>query len=164
MEVYVDEMLVKSRQADYHITELPITFRILRKYQMKSNLTRSTLGDQYGWFLSCMVIEQCIRVNPDKIRAIPEMKPHTNLNEDPKARLAKLYLRTKPSSDELLCLYLSVGQHEVLELHEYDISYKPGTAIKAQTLIEFMTEAMPVEEDEGRGQIDVKEDKMKEYL
>ena len=37
MEVYVDDMLVKSLQADLHVKHLEETFQILRKYQMKLN-------------------------------------------------------------------------------------------------------------------------------
>ncbi|KAL0462775.1 UNVERIFIED_CONTAM: hypothetical protein Slati_0165100 [Sesamum latifolium] len=43
MEVYVDEMLVKSRKADHYITNPPKTFRILRKYQMKLNPSNALL-------------------------------------------------------------------------------------------------------------------------
>ena len=37
MEVYVDDMLAKSRKAELHLDDLPETFDTLRKYQMKLN-------------------------------------------------------------------------------------------------------------------------------
>lgn len=38
MEVYVDDMLVKSKVAEDHIKHLHEMFQILRKYRMKFNL------------------------------------------------------------------------------------------------------------------------------
>ena len=38
MEVYVDDMLVKSKVASNHIAQLANTFNILRTYHMKLNL------------------------------------------------------------------------------------------------------------------------------
>ena len=37
MEVYVDDMLVKSRKAESHLDDLRETFDTLRKYQMRLN-------------------------------------------------------------------------------------------------------------------------------
>ena len=37
MEVYVDDMLVKSKKANDHVTHLSQMFEILRKYRMKLN-------------------------------------------------------------------------------------------------------------------------------
>ena len=37
MEVYVDNMLMKSRKAELHLDDLRETFDMLRKYQMKLN-------------------------------------------------------------------------------------------------------------------------------
>lgn len=40
MEVYVNDMLVKSREADNHVTDLKTTFSILREYKRKLNLLK----------------------------------------------------------------------------------------------------------------------------
>ncbi|KAL0434488.1 UNVERIFIED_CONTAM: hypothetical protein Slati_2783100 [Sesamum latifolium] len=37
-----------------------------------------------------------------------------------------------------------------VELNEYEISYQPRTAIKAQALVEFVNETTPAKEDEGK--------------
>ena len=44
MEVYVDDMLVKSRKADLHLDDLRETFGTLRKYQMRLNLAKCVFG------------------------------------------------------------------------------------------------------------------------
>ncbi|KAL0378388.1 UNVERIFIED_CONTAM: hypothetical protein Sradi_3144300 [Sesamum radiatum] len=81
MEVYVDDMLVKSKQTDQHLTELVETFSTLRRYHMKFNPAKCAFGVRSGKFLGYLVTEKGIEVNPEKIRAIQEMKPPTNMNK-----------------------------------------------------------------------------------
>ena len=40
MEVYVDDMLMKSRKAELHLDDLRETFDALRRYQMRLNPTK----------------------------------------------------------------------------------------------------------------------------
>ena len=40
MEVYVDDMLVKSREAKTHLVDLQEAFDTLRRYKMKLNLAK----------------------------------------------------------------------------------------------------------------------------
>ena len=40
MEVYVDDMLVKSREAKTHLVDLKEAFDTLRRYKMKLNLAK----------------------------------------------------------------------------------------------------------------------------
>ncbi|KAL0439579.1 UNVERIFIED_CONTAM: Retrovirus-related Pol polyprotein from transposon opus [Sesamum latifolium] len=81
MEVYIDDMLVKSRQIDRHLVDLAETFNTLRRYRMKLNPAKCAFGVKNGKFLGYLVTEKEIKVNPEKIQAIQEMKPPTNLNE-----------------------------------------------------------------------------------
>ncbi|KAL0305077.1 UNVERIFIED_CONTAM: Retrovirus-related Pol polyprotein from transposon.6 [Sesamum angustifolium] len=81
MEVYVDDMLVKSRQMDQHLVDLAKTFCTLRRFHMKLHPAKCAFGVRSGKFLGYMVIEKGIKVNPEKIQAIQEMKPPPNLNE-----------------------------------------------------------------------------------
>ncbi|KAM1790889.1 hypothetical protein ACFX12_034912 [Malus domestica] len=55
MEVYVDDMLVKSKQADQHITNLSETFTILKRYRMRLNPNKCAFGVGSGKFLSFMI-------------------------------------------------------------------------------------------------------------
>ncbi|XP_074351545.1 uncharacterized protein LOC141690665 [Apium graveolens] len=55
MEVYVDDMRVKSKRAEDHITDLAEMFHILRKYRMKLNPQKSVFGVESGKFLGFMV-------------------------------------------------------------------------------------------------------------
>ena len=44
MEVYIDDMLVKSKVASDHIAHLTDTFKILRAYRMKLNPLKCAFG------------------------------------------------------------------------------------------------------------------------
>ncbi|KAI5343261.1 hypothetical protein L3X38_011137 [Prunus dulcis] len=73
MEVYVDDMLVKSRTADQHIPNLSAMFTILKQYKMRLNPTKCTFGVASGKFLGFMISQRGIEANPEKIQAILDM-------------------------------------------------------------------------------------------
>ncbi|KAM2711909.1 hypothetical protein EV1_031987 [Malus domestica] len=74
MEVYVDDMLVKSKHADQHITNLSETFTHLKRYRMRLNPNKCSFGVGSGKFLSFMISQRGIEANPEKIKAILDMK------------------------------------------------------------------------------------------
>ena len=55
MEVYVDDMLVKSREELAHLDDLKETFATFRQYQMKLNPSKCAFGVASGKFLGFMV-------------------------------------------------------------------------------------------------------------
>ena len=55
MEVYVDDMLVKSPTIEQHIEDLANTFASLRLYNMRLNPKKCTFGAKAGKFLGFMV-------------------------------------------------------------------------------------------------------------
>ncbi|KAM1042454.1 hypothetical protein ACFX2A_034636 [Malus domestica] len=74
MEVYVDDMLVKSKHADQHITNLFETFTILKRYRMRLNPNKCAFGVGSGKFLDFMISQRGIEANPEKIKAILDLK------------------------------------------------------------------------------------------
>ncbi|CAA0810386.1 Unknown protein, partial [Striga hermonthica] len=81
MEVYVDDMLVKSKDEIDHVNDLKETFMTLRKYGMKLNPAKCSFGVKSGKFLGYMVTRRGIEVNPEKVRAVIEMQPPTKVKE-----------------------------------------------------------------------------------
>ncbi|XP_058075867.1 uncharacterized protein LOC131224454 [Magnolia sinica] len=81
MEVYVDDMLVKSVKASDHIADLGKTFSILREYQIKLNPTKCAFGVGSSKFLSFQVSQRDIEANPDKIRALLDMSSPQTMEE-----------------------------------------------------------------------------------
>ena len=55
VQVYVDDMLVKSRREEDHLKDLEETFDILRSYNMKLNPSKCAFGVTTGKFLGFMV-------------------------------------------------------------------------------------------------------------
>ena len=81
VEVYVDDMLVKSQDEERHLDDLQETFDTLRQYHMKLNPSKCAFGVSSGKFLGFMVSHRRIEANPDKIQAILDMKPSQNTKE-----------------------------------------------------------------------------------
>ena len=75
VQVYVDDMLVKSLRENDHLNDLQETFGTLRSYNMKLNLSKCIFGVTAGKFLGFMVSQRGIEVNPEKVRAILELEP-----------------------------------------------------------------------------------------
>ena len=73
MEVYIDDVLVKSKQRQDHVTHLQQVFDILRKYGMKLNPLKCAFGVSAGKFLGFMVTQRGIEANPLQLKAILQL-------------------------------------------------------------------------------------------
>ena len=73
MEVYVDDMLVKSRMVGDHVENLRQMFNVLRKYQIKINPLKCALGVWSSKFMGFMANQQGIKAIPDKIKVLLDM-------------------------------------------------------------------------------------------
>ena len=73
VKVYIDNILIKSREEDHHLSDLREMFEILRLYGMKLNPSKCVFGVSSGKFLSFMVSQRGVEANPDKI--ILKMSP-----------------------------------------------------------------------------------------
>ena len=81
IEVYVDDMLVKSQDEWEHVDDLQEIFDTLRQYNMKLNPNKCAFGVSSRKFLGLMVSHRGIESNPDNIQAILNMKPPQNIKE-----------------------------------------------------------------------------------
>ena len=81
MEVYIDDMLVKSTTADIHIVHLSEAFQILRNYNMKLNPANCAFGVSSEKFLGFIVNHRGIEANPDKIKALLDMPSPSGIKE-----------------------------------------------------------------------------------
>ncbi|XP_038973062.1 uncharacterized protein LOC103706605 [Phoenix dactylifera] len=81
MEVYVDDMLVKSKMAQDHVADLSETFSVLRRYRMKLNPANCAFGVTSGKFLGFVITQRGIEANPEKIRALQEITPPRTVKE-----------------------------------------------------------------------------------
>ena len=81
MEVYIDDMLVKSTTAELHIAHLSEAFQILRNYNMKLNPAKCAFGVSAEKFLGFIVNHQGIEANPDKIKVVLDMPSPLGIKE-----------------------------------------------------------------------------------
>ena len=73
VQVYVNDMLVKSLHENNQLDDLQETFDTLRSYNMKLNPSKCMFGVTVKKFLGFMVSQKGIEVNPEKVRAIMEL-------------------------------------------------------------------------------------------
>ncbi|KAL0448681.1 UNVERIFIED_CONTAM: hypothetical protein Slati_1424500 [Sesamum latifolium] len=81
MEVYIDDMLVKSQKREHHVEDLAECFGILRKFDMKLNPSKCTFRVPGGKFLGFIVFQRGIEANPEKIEAIIKMQSPNTIKE-----------------------------------------------------------------------------------
>ena len=75
VEVYVDDMIIKSRDREGHVPALRKFFHRIRQYQMRLNPQKCVFGVTKGKVLGFMVSQEGIEVDPAKVKAILEMPP-----------------------------------------------------------------------------------------
>ena len=81
VQVYVDDMLVKSLREKDHLNNLQETFDTFRSYNMKLNPNKCVFGVTAGKFLGFMVSQRGIEVNLEKVRDIMELGPPRTVKE-----------------------------------------------------------------------------------
>ncbi|CAA0843107.1 Unknown protein, partial [Striga hermonthica] len=81
IEVYVDDVLVKSKASTSHPNDLRETFQTLRAFGMKLNPSKCAFGVKAGRFLGYIVTERGIEVNREKVKAILDMAPPRNIRD-----------------------------------------------------------------------------------
>ena len=65
IEVYIDNMVVKSKVVSEHMGDLRNIFEILREHKLRLNASKCSFGVGSGKFLGYMVTHRGIEVNPD---------------------------------------------------------------------------------------------------
>ena len=73
IEVYVDDMIMKSQDRLDHLEALERLFERIKQFRLKLNPKKCTFGVTSGKLLGYMVSERGIEVGPDKIRVILDM-------------------------------------------------------------------------------------------
>jgi hypothetical protein len=70
MEVYIDDMVVKSTGIKDHMTDLTLSLKRMKKYELRMNLLKYAFGVTSGKFLGFVVHEHDIQIDPKKIESI----------------------------------------------------------------------------------------------
>ena len=94
MEVYIDDMLVKSRENLDHAEHLEEAFELIRAYGMKLNPLKCAFGVSACQFLSFMVTQRGIEANIARLKAI----------------LDSPALASRKGVQQLTCLFVALGR------------------------------------------------------
>ncbi|KAI5332064.1 hypothetical protein L3X38_022192 [Prunus dulcis] len=128
MEVYVDDMLVKSRTADEHLHNLSIMFGILKDYRMRLNQKKCAFGVSSGKFLGFMISQRGIEANPEKIKAIIDMeRPKTTKDiQSLTGRVATLTRFISKATDKCVPFFkaLKGGKQNIIWTAECDKAFQ----------------------------------------
>ncbi|GKE50955.1 reverse transcriptase domain-containing protein [Tanacetum coccineum] len=120
LEVYVDDLVIKSRMEDEIVRDIKETFKTLRKINMKLNPKKCTFGVEEGMFLGYKVNAKGLKVCPDKVDAVLSLlspkclKDVQKLNE----KLASLNRFLAKSAEKLLLFFktLKNAQRKVISI------------------------------------------------
>nr|KYP48853.1 Transposon Ty3-G Gag-Pol polyprotein [Cajanus cajan] len=81
MEVYVDDMVVKTTSTADHAADLAEVFAQVRKHNMCLNPKKCVFGVQGGKFLGFMITSRGIEANPEKCKEIIQMQSPQTVKE-----------------------------------------------------------------------------------
>ncbi|MCI33821.1 hypothetical protein A2U01_0055039, partial [Trifolium medium] len=81
LEVYIDDMVVKTVEEGEHDDDLADILTSVRRYNMRLNPAKCSFGVQAGKFLGFLLTHKGIEANPKKCQAIIDMRSPTSIKE-----------------------------------------------------------------------------------
>nr|ABB47141.1 retrotransposon protein, putative, unclassified [Oryza sativa Japonica Group] len=81
VEVYIDDVVVKSKEIENHIADLRKVFEKTRKYGLKMNPIKCAFGVSAGQFLGFLVHERGIEITQMSVNAIKKIQPPEDKTE-----------------------------------------------------------------------------------
>ncbi|GKV04476.1 hypothetical protein SLEP1_g16631 [Rubroshorea leprosula] len=139
LEVYVDDIVVKSQKAEDHLADLDETFNNLRKNKMRLNPAKCIFGVESGKFLdeaisSVLVREEAKQQKP--IYYISSVLHRAKLRYPIVEKAALAVILQKPECSGRLIKW-------AVELGEFEITFQQRSVIRAQALADFIVECTP---------------------
>ncbi|GJU00098.1 reverse transcriptase domain-containing protein [Tanacetum coccineum] len=107
MEVYVDDLVIKSHTEEEMIRDINETFRTLRRINMKLNPKKCTFGAREGMFLGYMISPEGIKPCPDKTEVVLQLPSPRTIKEvqSLNGKLASLNRFLSKSAEKSLPLF-----------------------------------------------------------
>nr|AAX96528.1 retrotransposon protein, putative, unclassified [Oryza sativa Japonica Group]ABA93024.1 retrotransposon protein, putative, unclassified [Oryza sativa Japonica Group] len=137
VEVYIDDVVVKSKEIEDHIADLRKVFERTRIYGLKMNPTKCAFGVSAGQFLGFLVHERGIEITQRSINAIKKIKPPEDKIELQemigKINFVRRYMLSAP------ILKGMVGKW-IFSLTGFDLRYESPKAIKGQAIADFIVD------------------------
>ncbi|CAL9021994.1 unnamed protein product [Prunus brigantina] len=110
LEVYIDDVVIKSPEEGNHISNLKRAFQRMRQHKLKMNPKKCVFGVQAGNFLGFLVHQRGIEIDKNKAKSIIEALPPRNKKE-----LQKLGIQSvEILGDSMLVLKQVAGEYKCL--------------------------------------------------
>jgi hypothetical protein len=93
LEVYIDDVVVKSDSMNRHLADLCLALKRMRRYGLKMNPLKCEFGVSVGKFLGFIIYEHDIEIDPTKIESINKVQPPRCKNDMQKFIRKVNYLR-----------------------------------------------------------------------
>jgi hypothetical protein len=81
IEVYIDDIVVKSASLNSHLADLRLAFEKMHRYGLKMNPLKCAFGVSAGKFLGFIVHEKGVEIDPKKIESIKKVQAPTSKKE-----------------------------------------------------------------------------------
>lgn len=81
LEVYIDDVVIKSSAKAQHLHNLKMAFEKIRQHKLKMNHLKCAFGGSAGNFLGFLVHQRGIEIDQNKAKAIIEVKPSATKKE-----------------------------------------------------------------------------------
>ena len=81
IEVYIDDMVLKSKAESEHVSDIRSIFEMLREHKLRLNASKCSFGVNSSKFLGYMVTHRGIEINHDQIKTINNLQPPWNPKE-----------------------------------------------------------------------------------
>uniref|UniRef100_A0A2N9GNE9 Uncharacterized protein n=1 Tax=Fagus sylvatica TaxID=28930 RepID=A0A2N9GNE9_FAGSY len=120
VEVYIDDMLIKSLQEENHIADLLQVFDILRRDNLRLNASKCIFGVGSGKFLGHIVSRRGIEANPDQIAALINLAEPRNVKQVQRltGMIVALGRFISRSADKCKPFFRLLGKRSRFEWHE----------------------------------------------
>ncbi|XP_025685026.1 uncharacterized protein [Arachis hypogaea] len=145
IEVYVDDMVAKTKIGNNHLDNLTEIFGQLRKYNMRLNLEKCAFGVQSGKFLGFMLTSRGIENAELRYPSIEKLALALVFSARrlrPYFQSHEIHVRTDQPLRQVLQKPELAGRlvKWSVELSEFDITYEGRASIKSQFLADFIVE------------------------
>lgn len=117
LEVYIDDLVAKTKEGRSHADDLEEILSQVRKYRIRLNPAKCSFGVQAGKFLGFLLTRRGIEANPEKCQAIISMRSPSCIKEVQQltGRLAALSRFLSCAGDKAFSFFASIKKKEKFE-------------------------------------------------
>jgi hypothetical protein len=81
LEIYIDDVVIKSDNMDHHLADLRLALQRMGRYGLKMNPLKCAFGVSASKFLGFIIHEHGIEIDPKKIESIQKVQPPQSKND-----------------------------------------------------------------------------------